>query len=166
MYEYTLMVKAALTVGLRSSDKNPMNKGALTKADGVLQVESELTKIDKLVAFDISTIEACTYPFPQVFQLREWTIICTPTKIYTYDGTTITLVYTAEAGSTWTVGDFYNYLIMTNGKELITLHPDTGVWSKYLDSAIPYCLCLCDTKGGQIFVGGPEVSISAGFLGE
>jgi len=165
MYEYTLMVKDGLKAGLRASKNNPKNVGALVQATGTIQDTGKLVNIDELSTFDISTIEVCTFPFPQVFQLREWTLVCTPTKIYTYDGTTLTLVYTAEEGSTWTIGDFYNYLVLTNGRELITLDPETGDWSKYLDCAIPYCLCICDVNG-QIFVGGPEVSVSAGWLGD
>ena len=164
MYEYTLTVKGALSVGLRHSNKNPKNVGALILADGVIHDTTELVNLDYLSTFDISSIEACTFPSPQMFQLRDWTLICTPTKIYTFDGTSLTSVYTAEEGSTWTVGDFYSYLIMTNGKELITLDPEDGTWSKYLDCKIPYCLCLCDVNG-QVFVGGPDVSVSAGFLG-
>jgi len=165
MREYTLLVKGGLMAGLRKSKNNPNESGALVQADGVIKEAGELTAVDDLATFDISSLEDCSWPFPQMFQLRSWTIVCTPTKIYTYDGSALTLVYTAEEGSTWTVGDFYNYIIMTNGKELITLDPETGEWSKYLDCLIPYCLCLCDVNG-QLFVGGPEVSISAGFLGE
>jgi len=165
MREYTITFKDGLKAGLRPSSKTPKNKGALIQADGIAQETGELFNLDELSTFDISAIEACTFPFPQVFQLREWTLVCTPTKIYTYDGTSLTLVYTAEEGSTWTVGDFYNFLILTNGRELITLDPETGAWSKFLDCEIPNCLCLCDVNG-QLFVGGPEVSITAGFLGE
>lgn len=165
MREYTITYKDGLSVGLRASSHNPRNQGALVKAQGIIQEAKELFNIDELSTFDISSLEDCISPFPQIFQLREWTVICTPTKIYTYDGSSLTLVYTALEGSTWTFGDFYNYLILTNGRELITLNPETGIWSKYLDSAIPECLCLCDLNG-QIFVGGPNVSISAGFLGE
>lgn len=165
MREYTIIYKDGLATGLRPSKHNPKNQGALTKADGVIQESRELFNLDELETFDISTLEACTSPFPQMFQLREWTVVCTPTKIYTYDGVSLILVYTALEGSTWTFGDFYNYIIMTNGRELITLDPETGAWSKYLDTAIPECLCICDLNG-QIFVGGPNVSISAGFLGE
>lgn len=165
MYEYTLMVKDGLKAGLRSSKHNPKNKGALIQATGVIQESGELFNLDELSAFDISSIEDCTFPFPQIFQLREWTLICTSTKIYTYDGAALTLVYTAEEGSTWTIADFYNYLVLTNGRELITLDPESGNWSKYLDCAVPYCLCLCDING-QMFVGGPEVTVSGGWLGE
>ena len=164
MFEYTLNIQGALSTGLRKSKNNPKNVGALTLAEGVIHKSGTLVNLDYLTTFDISSIEACKFPFPQVFQLREWTLLCTSTKIYTFDGISLTSVYIAEEGSTWTIGDFYNYLIMTNGKELITLDPDTGDWSKYLDCKIPYCLCLCDING-QVFVGGPEVSISAGWLG-
>jgi len=165
MYEYTIIYKDGLAKGLRSSEHNPVNQGALVQADGIIQDSGQLYNLPELDTFDISTLEDCDHPFPQIFQLREWTLICTPTKIYTYDGTTLTLVYTAEEGSTWTIGDFYNYLILTNGKELITLDPETNIWSKYIDCYIPNCLCVCDING-QVFVGGPEVSVSAGWLGD
>lgn len=164
MKEYTIIYKDGLAAGLRASEYNPRNEGALIKAQGVFQEAKKLSNIAELSSFDISTIEACTFPFPQCFQLRNWIIICTPTKVYTYIGATLTLVYTAVEGSTWTVADFYDFLVLTNGQELITLDPDTGDWSKYIDCAIPYCLCLCDLNG-QLFVGGPEVTVSAGFLG-
>lgn len=165
MREYTIIFKDGLSAGLRASEHNPTNQGALIRADGVIQESKELFNLDKLSTFDIAALEACDFPFPQIFQLREWTVICTPTKIYTYDGAALTLVYTAEEGSTWTFADFYNYIIMTNGRELITLDPETGAWSKYIECAIPTCLCLCDVNG-QLFVGGPEVSVSGGWLGE
>lgn len=164
MDEHSIIFKEGLTIGLRASENNPRNKGALIQSTGVVKATGEVINIDELETLDISDIEACVFPFPQIFQLREYTLVCTPTKIYTYDGATYTLVYTAEEGSTWTIGDFYNYLILTNGRELLTLDPETNEWSKYLDCAIPFCLCLCDVNG-QIFVGGPEVSISAGWLG-
>ena len=165
MREYTIIFKDGLAAGLRSSEHNPRNQGALIQADGIIQESKELFNLDELDTFDISTLEDCDFPFPQIFQLREWTVVCTPTKIYTYDGTSLTLVYTAEEGSTWTFADFHNYLVLTNGRELITLDPETGTWSKYIECAIPECLCLCDVNG-QLFVGGPEVSVSAGWLGE
>lgn len=165
MYEYTILYKDGLARGLRASEHNPRNKGALIQADGIIQESGELFNLAELSNFDISSIEACTFPFPQVFQLREWTLICTPTKVYTYNGATLTLVYTAEEGSTWTIADFYNFLVLSNGRELITLDPESGDWSKYLDCAIPTCLCLCDLNG-QMFVGGPEVSVSGGWLGD
>ena len=165
MKEYTILFKKGLAKGLRNSKHNPRNEGALIQAKGVIQESKELFNHPEFENFDISTLDVQTFPFPQVFQLREWTVICTPTKIYTYDGTTLTLVYTSAEGSTWSIGDFYNFLILTNGQELLTLDPEDGTWSKYLDCAIPTCLCLCDVNG-QLFVGGPEVSISAGWLGD
>ena len=165
MKEYTILFKKGLAKGLRNSKHNPRNEGALIQAKGVIQESKELFNHPEFENFDISTLDAQTFPFPQVFQLREWTVICTPTKIYTYDGTTLTLVYTSAEGSTWSIGDFYNFLILTNGQELLTLDPEDGTWSKYLDCAIPTCLCLCDVNG-QLFVGGPEVSVSAGWLGD
>lgn len=162
MQEYTIFYQEGLAKGLRVTDHKLRNDGGLIRADGLLVETGELFNLEELSMFDISDIGECEFPYPQIFQLRNWTLICTATKIYSYNGTTLTLVYTAEEGSTWTVGDFYDYLLLTNGKELVVLDPEDGTWSKYLDCAIPNCLCLCDVNG-QIFVGGPEVTISAGF---
>lgn len=165
MEEYTIVYKEGLAKGLRASEYNPVNEGALTEATGVFIESKRLNQIPELDTFDVSTLEVMDFPFPQCFQLRNHTLICTPTRIYTYLAGTLTLAYTALEGSTWTVADFFNFLVLTNGRELITLDPETGAWSKYLDCLIPYCLCVCDLNG-QLFVGGPEVSISAGWLGD
>ena len=166
MQEYTVEFKEGLIKGLRRSDHNPVNSGYLIQADGVIKEAGELFNIEEFDQLDLSDLDAQTFPFPQVFQMRNWTILCTPTKIYTYNGSSFTLVYTAELeGSTWTYADFYNYILMTNGRVLIWLDPESGTWSKYIDCYIPTCLCLCDVNG-QVFVGGPDCSISAGWLGE
>ena len=163
MREYTISFDEGISVGLRRFDKPKKGDKALIQSDGVLKDSGTLTNLEQLGTVDFSAL-GCTFPFPQIFQLKNFTLVCTPTDIYTYDGSALTLCYTAEAGSTWTIADFYNYIIMTNGKELVTLDPMSGDWSKYIDCAIPNCLCLCELNG-QVVVGGPEVSISAGFLG-
>lgn len=165
MQEYTIIFRAGIAKGLRNSRRNPKNVGALIQADGVYQKSGKLYNHDELETFDISVLGAQTFPFPQMFQLRSWTVICTPTKIYTYDGSTLTLVYTATEGSTWSVADFYKFLVLSNGREYIVLNPETNTWSKYLDAENLNCLCVCDING-QLFVGGPDVTISAGWLGE
>lgn len=165
MEEYTIVYKEGLAKGLRASEYNPVNESALTEAHGVFIESKRINQLPELNTFDVSTLEAMTHPFPQCFQLINHILICTPTKIYTYDGSTLTLVYTANEGSTWTVADFYNFIVMSNGKDLITLDPETGDWSAFITCEVPSCLCLCDLNG-QLFVGGPEVSISAGWLGE
>lgn len=153
MREYSITYKNGLSVGLRASTHNPRNKGGLIKARGLIQESKELFNLDELNTFDISLLESCISPFPQMFQFREWTVVCTPTKVYTYDGSSLTLVYTAAEGSTWTYGDFYNFVIMSNGEEIISLNPESGVWDKYLNLIIPNWLCLCDLNG-QLFIGG------------
>jgi len=165
MREYTIMFEEGLKVGLRKSDHNPKNKGALIEAQGVIQKAGELHSLEELEFLDVSTIDACTFPFPQIFQLTSWTLVCTPTKIYTFDGAAFTLVYTAAEGSTWTVAEFHDFLLLTNGAEWVTLDPDSGCWEDYIPDEIIICLCNCDING-QLFVGGPGVSIGAGWLGE
>ena len=165
MHEYTIEIKEGLIAGLRRSEHNPVNGGFLVLADGVIKKAGELFNLDELDQLDISDLDAQTFPFPQIFQLVNFTLVCTPTKIYKYDGSTFTLVYTAEEGSTWTIADFYNYLVLTNGVELVKLDPETGLFDEYAECSIPNCLCICDVNG-QIFLGGPDCSISAGWLGD
>lgn len=150
-------------MGLRHYEDNPRDVQALIQSTGVFHNKGKLINVDSLSTIDFSAL-GCSFPFPQMFQLKKYALVCTPTLIHTYDGASLTLVYTAEEGSTWTVADFDRFLVMTNGRELVVHWPDTNAWSKYLDCAIPYCLCVCELNG-QLFVGGPEVTVSAGFLG-
>jgi len=163
MREYTVVFERGFKVGLRHSRDNPRNEQALIQSTGVFHSKGKMIGVTDISTIDFSAL-GCTWPFPQMFQLKNYTLVCTPTLIHTYDGSSLTLVHTAEEGSTWTVADFYRFLVMTNGRELVTLNPRTGAWTKYLDCAVPYCLCVCELNG-QLFVGGPEVTVSAGFLG-
>ena len=163
MREYTVIFEEGFKTGLRHEAENPRNEEALVLSEGAFYNKGEVVNVTDLSTIDFSAL-GCSWPFPQMFQLMEYTLVCTPTLIHTYEGGSLTLVYTAEEGSTWTVADFHRFIVMTNGRELLMHWPDTGRWSKYLDCAVPYCLCLCEVNG-QLFVGGPEVSISAGFLG-
>jgi hypothetical protein len=165
MREYTLQIEKALKIGLRPSDRTPPNKGVLVEAQGVIQESGELFNLENLEAFDISDIEACIFPFPQVFKLIRWTLICTPTRVYTYRDGVVTLVYTGAEASTWTVADFYDFLLLTNGNTWIELDPETASWCPFSDDEVPSCLCLCDLNG-QLFVGGPGATVGAGWLGD
>jgi hypothetical protein len=165
MQEYTIVYKDGLANGLRKSEHNPKNVGALIRADGIMQEAGELSDLPDIDKLDLSVIGACTHPFPQVFQLKAMTVVCTHNAIYTLAGSSLTLVYSATEGSTWTVADFTRFILFSNGRDLVKLDGMTGEWSKFIECHIPYCLCLCDVNG-QVFMGGPECSVTAGWLGE
>ena len=163
MNEYTIEFREGLEVGLRHSDKNPKNVQALVRSDSVFYETGILRNTDEISTMDLTAL-GCTWPFPQIFDLKSFKLICTETEIYKLSGGSLTLVFTALEGSTWTMADFDTFLVFTNGRVLATLDPVSGIWSQYFDCAIPACLCVCNLNG-QLLVGGPEVTISAGFLG-
>jgi hypothetical protein len=140
-----------------------MNDQALVEAQGVMHDSGTMVNLDNLDTIDLSILN-CSYPFPQVFKLTNYTLVCTETKIYSYSGTSLSLVHAVLEGSTWTIADFYDYIVLSNGKDLVVVDPVSGAWSSYAGCQIPFCLCLCSLNG-QLIVGGPEVTISQGFLG-
>lgn len=164
MQEYTIVIKEALSKGLRSSPHFGRNEPWLFQAlgcipeDGVLQSLSEPPQALSLAGE--------VWPFPQVVRLRDFLLVCGATRIYTYDGTTLTNVYSgALAGWTWSFADFGQYVLATNGKALVFRDPASGVWQEYILCAIPTCLCLCEFNG-QIVMGGPGETVLSGETGE
>lgn len=164
MKEYTLVFKEGISTGLRKNARTVMGQQGFVEANGAMVDHGVMVNLDNLSSYDF-TILGCTFPFPQVFQLKNYTIVCTSDKIYGLSNGALNLLYTASAvGSTWTVADFYHYLLFSNGVELVMHSSESGTWSKYIASDIPQSLCVCDLNG-QIIAGGPGASVSSGFLG-
>lgn len=163
MNEYTIIFREGLALGLRHNSYNAKNEQALIRSDNAFYENGVLRNTDEITTIDLTTLD-CEFPFPQIFQLKRFSLICTPTDIYRLDGVTLTWVYSALEGSTWSIADFDTFLVLTNGRVLVTLDPVSGVWNEYFECSIPHCICVCDLNG-QLLVGGPEVTLSAGFLG-
>jgi hypothetical protein len=166
MREFPFKFDEGLQKGLRPNLYVPRDSQWLIQALGVIPEDDLLQTIPQLPTAINATGE--TYPYPQIFKLLNFILVCGKLAIYEYDldSTNLTLRFVASsAGATWSYADFNDYFVLTNGNVLITRDPITGIYSEPYDCGIPHCLCLCDLNG-QIIVGGPGVSVAEGFTGE
>ena len=160
-YKFTLSLNSAdVSKGLRSSSRSPRNTefdiicSGVIGRDGVLSRQEALTRINTSVITD-------GFPYPQIFVFPELTIICGSTKIYEYDGSSLTLKLTTTAGSLWScvAKGFYAYL--SNGVVAVERDPNNGTYS--VSSDIPIVESICDFNG-QIIVGAPTLATVLGEL--
>lgn len=155
MNEYTLVFDKGIALGLRHHEKTPMNAQGLIVANGVMGDKGVLRELDDLSTLDLSSLE-CVFPFPQFFELRNFTLVCTPDEIYEFKGGTLSLKYTAsDAGTTWSFADFYNYIVGSNGVDVVKHDPASNSWSRVTDGSIPPCTCVCELNG-QLILGNME----------
>ena len=166
MREFPFKFDEGLQKGLRSSESVPRSSQWLVQALGVIPEDDLLQTIPQLPTAINATGE--TYPYPQIFKLLNFILICGKRAIYEYDidSGSLNLVFVASsAGATWSYADFNDYILLTNGSVLVERDPITGSYREPNDCGVPSCLCICNLNG-QIIVGGPGVSVAEGFTGE
>lgn len=152
--EFTHTISAdQLKRGLRTTLRSPRNTGFLVVAqsavgrDGVIQAIEQMTRIDTSAITD-------AFPFPQIFNLQNFILVCGHKKIYEYDGSNLTLKYTATtAGGTWNVIDYFNYLYLSNGAEAVVRSAQTGAYA--INTTLPKAIGMCNYNG-QAIVGAPD----------
>lgn len=134
--------------GLRHAKTNDRNKPAmvsmsrLVAQDNMLKTLATPTRIDTAVITD-------AFPYPQLFILKKLILVCGSTKIYEYNGTSLTLKHTASAaGSTWAVIDYYDYLYMSNESVVVIRDAMTNAYSE--STAYPLSSAGCDYNGQAI----------------
>lgn len=142
-----------LARGLRRSSSNPRDRHGMTSLSGMVAKDGVLQALDELSRIDTDVITD-GFPYPQLFVLSNYILICSATKIYDYSSGSLVLKYTAGAvGSTWKCIDFIEYLILTNDSVVVVREAHTGNFVE--TSTIPDASAICNYNG-QIFVGGPE----------
>jgi hypothetical protein len=151
MREYTITYNAGFANGLRPNTRNPRNNQFLVMLAGAIPYDNVLSSLAELPE-PISVLNT-QWPFPQLFHLRRMTLVATESGIYEFKNGVLTLLCNAVPSNSWSVADFGEYIVLTNGSSLITRDPLTGVFAEYLDCKIPPCLCVCEVNS-QLLVGG------------
>lgn len=165
MREYTVIFKEGLARGLRPSPQNARNEEFLYAVKGAIPEDGVLQSLPVLYnAFTLP--EQCVFPYPQIFVLRKLVLVCTQMNIYELRSFGPNLLFSnAPPGATWSVADFGEYVILTNGRVLIYRNVQTGRFEQYLDCEIPNGICLLNLNG-QLIVGAPGEVVPAGYTGE
>lgn len=166
MREFPFKFDEGLKKGLRPNLYVPRDSQWLVQAFGLIPEDDLLQTIPQLTDAINATGES--YPYPQIFKLINFILVCGKRAIYEYDidEDSLNLVFVASsAGATWSYADLHDYILLTNGSVLIERDPVTGIYREPIDCGVPHCLCICDLNG-QIVLGGPGVIVSEGFTGE
>lgn len=162
MKEFNYTMRIALATGLRRTDRNKRGKQALVKSDGMYPDDGALSSVEELSEIDISSITpAPEFPYPQIFELLQVTLVCTEDTIYTYDGSTLTSVVSGlAAGHPWSVADFGAFIVLVNGKQVVYRLGDSKVWTVVDNYGIKSGTSVCNLNG-QLIVTAPGTVIDA-----
>lgn len=153
MAEFSYTIDSSkLSRGLRPSKRMPRNSGYLVECKGAVGQDGVLSVLDEITRLATDTITD-VFPYPQIFVCTNMIIVCSSTKIYEWDGSSLVLKLTVEAGSTWSVVDFYHYAYLSNAKVSVTRNPGDKTYSI---SSLPINMAMCNFKG-RVIIGSPNV---------
>ena len=147
MREFESVFDKGLLQGLRSESIEPVKDQRLVTLKNLRPHEFGLRPIEALT---YPFTEVFAFPFPQMFLLRELRIMATETAIYECDSSWSPTIKLSGlvAGDVWQVADFGDYVLMTNGSQVISRNVTTGVWDDDATSAsIPEMATLCNFRG-------------------
>lgn len=164
MIEQTVEFQEGLKKGLRASADNARNNQALYICQGAYPEDDILRAYQDIRPYQIDTADlGAVFPFPQIFILNQLTLVCDIDTIYEYKNYTFEVILlNVPAGSTWSVADYGDFIILTNGNCLVVRDAATKAFAVYNVCDIPQCVCLCDLNG-QLIVGAPGTNVAVGF---
>lgn len=163
MKEFNYLIKLGLARGLRKTDKNPRNQQALVLSTGMVPEDGALSSVPELNEIDVSTVSPVPhFPYPQVFVLKQLTIVCMATAIYerTPGGDLTLLISGLTEGIPWTVADFHNFIVLANGKQFVFRNGDDLQWTTTNRYALPVGTSVLNFKG-QLIITAPDTADAA-----
>jgi hypothetical protein len=146
-----------LARGLRPSKRVPRDSKFLVNCEGAVGLDEVLQVLAdySLNQVDVSDIANVAFPFPQLFIFTNLIVVASLTKIYEFDGTTLTEVLTISSGSLWQAADFISYIYMSNGITAIKRDAFSGIWS--VDSVLPIANAIVNNNS-QVLIASPTES--------
>ena len=152
MKTYDFTIKDLLNKGLRPLEESPRNGLHMTAASNCRPSVGGLVQGDKYTrSFNIN--EAA-----QIFHTYKGTFVLTADSIYSYsyyeDAITL-LIDTIPPGLMWSIADFGEYILFTNGNINLIRNPSTGVFAADTGLVFPVARCMCAHRG-RLLLGAPK----------
>lgn len=157
MREFEVVFQEGLLKGLRQSEKNRKNAQALVEVQGMFVDKGALSSLEAVTL--VTGIEELgeVFPFPQIHQGHKHTLVMGATKIWEYvSGSFVLVLEGLVAGSLWTVADFYDYILLANGQQVVRRSAEDQGWEVVgTEQDLPFSRCVAAING-QLIVGSPE----------
>ena len=157
MNEFQEQYAKGFQVGLRPVIRNPLNNETLILSQGLVPEDGVLHSIEDISNNQINTSAlGCTFPWPQVFVLRNMTLVCAQNGIYIVNpDLSLTEVCNlfVQSSVPWTYADFGPTVILCNGASIVKCDGITGEWAQVSDCSIMGANCIAGING-QLFAGG------------
>lgn len=150
MREFNYVFDKGLQLGLRASPQNQRNQQALVSCEGAFPNSGAFGTVPyTLTPISITGIDPSpVWPWPQLFILKQCTIILTETQLYeVVAGSNVLKLTGLTAGLRWTIADFHRFIIGTNGKQLIYRDGDTLTWTSGSYNGLENCTSVLNYKG-------------------
>ena len=141
-----------LASGLRASSKLYRNAKSLSQCDGCIGIDGLLSTVPTLSLsnlYNSSLVIKDDFPFPQIFTLEKYIIVCNRTTILELVGSTLVLKATVIGGELWSIASSHDFLYLSNGVVSLVRNPENG---KYVITDAPICSALINFNG-QIICG-------------
>ena len=152
---FTFEVSAEeLARGLRPTQYSPRNEKFLIESAGAVGYDGVLQTIQNLNELLLDTdVITDGFPYPQIFICTNCIIVCGETKVYEIIGGALTLMITVDAGITWSLAEFYDFIYMSNGQVAVIRNAQSRT---YEISELPLASAIVNYNG-QIMIGAPDV---------
>jgi hypothetical protein len=156
MNEFQQQFAKGFQIGLRPVIRNPINNESLTLAQGLVPEDGVLHSIEDITSDIINTSSLnAIFPFPQIFVLSVFTLVCCKDAIYDYTSGNLVLVINGFTQSSvlWSYADFGPCGVLSNSAVTIKRDGISHEWFVVVDRSIPQGQCV-SSLNGQLFVGG------------
>lgn len=136
--------------GLRPKEELNHNTGYLSQATNIYLSEDGCFDAEKFTRTFSLNEDA------QIFSAYKDIFVLTSTVLYKYSNSTLTsLISGLTLGGMWSMADFGNYLLFTNGEINLIRDPETGIFSTDFGRIFPLAKCISAHRG-RLVLGGPK----------
>jgi hypothetical protein len=141
---------SAFSNGLRPKEELSQNPAYLSQATNIYLSEDgcfDAEKFTRTFALDEDA---------QIFPTYKGVFVLTKDTLYGYENAILTQLLTGLIkGGLWSVADFGDYILFTNGEVNLVRNPTTGIFTTDNGTVFPLARCICAHRG-RLILGGPK----------
>ena len=141
-----------LAKGLRSTAKTLRGVKTFSRCDGLVGQDGLLTTLPAITLTPLYAsplVIKNDFPFPQIFTLEKFIIVCNRTSILELVGSSLVSKATVTGGELWSLASSHDFLYLSNGVVSLVRNPQSG---EYESTDAPVCSAILNFNG-QIICG-------------